>query len=156
MAGRHIPDPEKIHATSRSDSHDEAAYSSLQFRLQAVRNRREAELQLKSVSHFLGKMRDARVSWNLSVAPADQECYIMPNKDQKFEANVPGRYYVSGECIGCTLCAEIAPENFAINTAEELEVVHDYVCKQPGTAQEDEFCAEAMAACPANAIGIEA
>jgi len=77
----------------------------------------------------------------------------MSNNIRKFGENVPGKYYVSEECIGCTLCSEIAPDNFKVSPDEELAVGHDYVCKQPADAQEDELCAEAMDSCPANAIG---
>lgn len=77
----------------------------------------------------------------------------MAVKDYKFEDNVSGRYYVSRECIGCTLCAEIAPGTFKVNTDEDLEVGHDYVFRQPTTETEEAQCAEAMDMCPANAIG---
>ncbi len=77
----------------------------------------------------------------------------MPDKTRRFEDNVPGRYYVSEECIGCTLCSEIAPEIFALNADEDLPTEHNYVCKQPVTAQEEELCEEAMDSCPGNAIG---
>jgi ferredoxin len=77
----------------------------------------------------------------------------MAKKSQKFEDNIAGKYYVSRECICCTLCAEIAPGNFKLNTDEDLPVGHDFVYKQPGTEEEEKLCAEAMDICPANAIG---
>ena len=63
--------------------------------------------------------------------------------------NVPGKYYVNTRCIGCTLCPEIAPANFASN----LEEGYEYVCKQPGNTAEEQLCREAMEICPVNAIG---
>jgi len=62
--------------------------------------------------------------------------------------NVPGKYYVSRRCIGCTLCPEIAPANFASN----LEEGYEYVCKQPVDTEEEQLCREAMEICPVDAI----
>ncbi len=67
----------------------------------------------------------------------------------KWPDNVPGKYYVDEECIDCSLCSEIAPDNFKINEEEG----HDYVYKQPGTEEEEELCIEAMESCPVEAIG---
>ncbi len=63
--------------------------------------------------------------------------------------NVPGRYYIRSRCIGCALCPEIAPANFASN----LEEGYEYVCKQPDSAAEEQLCCEAMEICPVDAIG---
>jgi len=79
----------------------------------------------------------------------------MCNNRRKFKNNVYGKYYVSEACIGCMLCSEIAPDNFRSDSDEELETDCNYVCKQPESAEEEERCAEAMNACPANAIGSE-
>jgi ferredoxin len=63
--------------------------------------------------------------------------------------NVPGKFYVSTRCIGCTLCPEIAPGNFASN----LEKGYEYVCRQPVDKSEEKLCREAMDVCPVDAIG---
>jgi len=63
--------------------------------------------------------------------------------------NVPGKYYVTARCIGCTICPEIAPVNFSSN----LDEGYEYVCKQPTTRQEERLCREAMEICPVDAIG---
>ncbi|MBF0289058.1 MAG: ferredoxin [SAR324 cluster bacterium] len=63
--------------------------------------------------------------------------------------NVAGPYYVDEECIDCSLCSEIAPDNFRINE----EAGHDYVYKQPATSEEEDLCIEAMESCPVEAIG---
>ena len=63
--------------------------------------------------------------------------------------NVPGKYYVSTRCIGCTICPEIAPANFSSN----LDEGYEYVCKQPADAKEEQLCREAMEICPVDAIG---
>lgn len=62
--------------------------------------------------------------------------------------NVPGRYYVDTQCIGCNICPEIAPANFASNLEEGCE----YVCKQPSDRDEESLCREAMEICPVDAI----
>ncbi|MGA1599392.1 MAG: ferredoxin [bacterium] len=67
----------------------------------------------------------------------------------RFEDNVPGRFYVDEECIDCSLCSEIAPENFSVNLREG----HDFVSCQPRNAREEELCKEAQESCPVEAIG---
>ncbi len=63
--------------------------------------------------------------------------------------NVPGKYFISTCCIGCALCPEIAPANFASN----LDEGYEYVCKQPADSQEEQLCREALEICPVDAIG---
>ena len=36
----------------------------------------------------------------------------MAAKEDKYEDNVAGKFYVDTECIDCNLCRELAPENF--------------------------------------------
>jgi len=55
---------------------------------------------------------------------------------------------VDTNCIGCTLCPEIAPGLFRSNHEEGYE----YVCRQPSCDEEERLCAEAMEICPVNAI----
>ncbi|NOY69695.1 MAG: ferredoxin [Deltaproteobacteria bacterium] len=76
----------------------------------------------------------------------------MADVNQKLEKNVQGRYYVTSVCIGCNLCAEIAPENFVENLDEGLYFGHCYVSKQPADKQEEALCLEVMDICPACAI----
>jgi ferredoxin len=57
---------------------------------------------------------------------------------------------VNGGCIGCTICSEIAPENFRFDHERGC----DYVCKQPETEKEESLCVEAMDICPVGAIEI--
>jgi len=63
--------------------------------------------------------------------------------------SIPGKYYVSTRCIGCSICPEIAPLNFASN----LDEGYEYVCKQPVDTAEEKLCREAMEICPVDAIG---
>ena len=39
----------------------------------------------------------------------------MADKEDKYEDNVAGKFYVDTECIDCNLCRELAPENFTKN-----------------------------------------
>jgi len=73
----------------------------------------------------------------------------MADPSSKYPENVPGKYYVSQECIGCGACHEEAPDNFA---ASEDETYY-YVCKQPENEEEEEKVRAAMEACPSEAIG---
>jgi len=62
--------------------------------------------------------------------------------------NVQGRFYVDSNCINCSLCPEIAPDNFRTNH----EAGYEYIYKQPDNGREEELIAEAMILCPADAI----
>ncbi|MBU1581425.1 MAG: ferredoxin [Proteobacteria bacterium] len=62
--------------------------------------------------------------------------------------NATGRYYVDIHCINCSLCSQIAPQLFATNHEQGYE----YVCRQPGTKEEDDLVAELIDICPASAI----
>ena len=63
---------------------------------------------------------------------------------------VSGKYFVNDGCIGCTICSEIAPDNFRFDHEQGC----DYVCKQPDTENEECLCDEAMDICPVNAIEV--
>jgi ferredoxin len=69
--------------------------------------------------------------------------------EDKLPENVLGGFYVDSQCIDCDVCRDTAPANF---TRYE-ENGYSYVYKQPETAEEVEFCNEAMNACPVEAIG---
>jgi ferredoxin len=73
----------------------------------------------------------------------------MADKNDKFEDNVPGTWYVDKKCILCSVCSEAAPNNFKEADTHD----HDIVYKQPETEEEIAGCEEAMAACPVEAIG---
>jgi ferredoxin len=76
----------------------------------------------------------------------------MQDQLTRFAENVPGKYYTLRICIGCTLCAAIAPANFMENQDMELAVGNCYVYKQPENEEEEALCEEAMEVCPADAI----
>lgn len=73
----------------------------------------------------------------------------MADKDEKYEDNVPGKFYVDSSCIACDACATVAPDNFLIDESDG----HAYVKKQPENKEEEEFCQEALEGCPVEAIG---
>ncbi len=73
----------------------------------------------------------------------------MANKADKWDDNVPGRFYVDQQCIDCDLCRETAPDFFARND----EGGYSYVCRQPKTEEEITMCSEALEGCPVEAIG---
>lgn len=73
----------------------------------------------------------------------------MADKSERYEDNVPGRWYVDKKCILCSVCSEAAPKNFKEASGGD----HDFVYKQPENEAEEMQCEEAMAACPVEAIG---
>ena len=74
----------------------------------------------------------------------------MAIKEDKYEDNVEGKYYVDTECIDCNLCRELAPQNFT-----DHEDGYSYVYKQPENQAEADECAEALDQCPVEAIGAD-
>lgn len=73
----------------------------------------------------------------------------MANKADKWEVNVPGKFYTDQQCIDCDLCRETAPAFFTRND----EGGYSFVQKQPTTEEEIALCTEAMEGCPVEAIG---
>lgn len=72
---------------------------------------------------------------------------FMAERAKRLPDNVPGKYYVDENCIGCNLCVNTAPTVFAMNAQDKA-----YVQKQP----EDSELADVRAAlesCPVEAIG---
>ncbi|MSR75884.1 MAG: ferredoxin [Planctomycetes bacterium] len=73
----------------------------------------------------------------------------MADKSNKFADNVVGKFYVDKECILCSLCVDIAPDQFK----ESDEGDHDFVYAQPTTQEDIEKCLDALKQCPVDAIG---
>lgn len=73
----------------------------------------------------------------------------MADREQKWEDNIPGQFYVDKECILCSLCTDIAPSNFK----ESDDGDHDFVYKQPVNDEERKQCLDALEQCPVDAIG---
>ena len=72
----------------------------------------------------------------------------MAEKENKYDDNVEGKYYVDEECIDCNLCRETAPSNFTNH-----DDGYSYVQKQPENEEEETQCSEALQECPVEAIG---
>jgi ferredoxin len=60
--------------------------------------------------------------------------------------NVPGKYYVTDDCLACEVCAEDAPGIFRLVDG----MAHVY--QQPETPEEESQCREAMRTCCVEAI----
>ena len=73
----------------------------------------------------------------------------MADKEDRYEENAKGQYYVDDQCIDCDLCRETSPDNF---TRQE-EGGYSYLYKQPESDEERKLCEEAMEGCPVEAIG---
>lgn len=63
--------------------------------------------------------------------------------------SVPGKYYVTDQCIDCDLCRETAPNNFRRD--DQTGIV--YVFKQPTTPEEIDNVDLSVECCPTDAIG---
>tara|TARA_R100001082_G_C4248288_1_gene110328 strand:- start:73 stop:300 length:228 start_codon:yes stop_codon:yes gene_type:complete len=72
----------------------------------------------------------------------------MANKDDMYDDNVEGKFYVDTECIDCNLCRETAPDNFTNH-----DDGYSYVHKQPVNEEEENLCSTALEECPVEAIG---
>ena len=72
----------------------------------------------------------------------------MADRDDSWEENAPGKYYVDRACIASKFCVAAAPANFRMS-----ESGHAYVYKQPETPEEEQACREALLGCPVEAIG---
>ena len=57
-----------------------------------------------------------------------------------------GDYFVNDDCIGCTFCIDVAPENF------DIKDMRAFVIKQPSNDKEREHCKGAKEECPMEAI----
>jgi ferredoxin len=72
----------------------------------------------------------------------------MTTLSNRLPYNVPGRFYVTSECIDCDLCRGHAPSYFSRNDDDGFS----YVEAQPSTESEVELCLEAVEMCPVSAI----
>jgi len=68
----------------------------------------------------------------------------------KKNMGVSGEFSVNDSCIGCVICAEIAPDNFKFNHEQGCGTIG----KQPDTDKEACLCVEAKDICPVSAIEV--
>ncbi len=73
----------------------------------------------------------------------------MACKDDKYDENVAGAFYVDDQCIDCDACRATAPDFFSRND----DGGYSYVSKQPETDGDRAKCQEALDGCPVDAIG---
>lgn len=73
----------------------------------------------------------------------------MADKNDKFDENVPGAYYVDRSCIACDACCITAPDHFGMDEDDG----HAFIKKQPLSEEDLELCKEAMEGCPVESIG---
>ena len=73
----------------------------------------------------------------------------MANKDDKYEDNAAGKFFVDTQCIDCDVCRVTAPANFKRNE----EKGYSYVFKAAETPEEEAQCQESLDSCPVEAIG---
>ena len=72
----------------------------------------------------------------------------MADPSRKVPENVAGLFYVDRDCDDCSLCVDIADENF-----RRSEDGWSYVARQPESEAEKQLCIEAMESCPSECIG---
>ncbi|RTZ95174.1 MAG: hypothetical protein DSY90_14180 [Deltaproteobacteria bacterium] len=77
----------------------------------------------------------------------------MARSNRKRSRNAPGKYYADDQCIGCALCAAMAPAHFRENLNGDARVDSAYAWCQRRTLTETYLCRETMQNCPAAAIG---
>jgi len=73
----------------------------------------------------------------------------LATKENKFDTNVEGYFYVDKECIDCENCQQEAPEFFSRDETGE----HSFVFKQPQDEAGLAKCMTALGGCPVDAIG---
>lgn len=73
----------------------------------------------------------------------------MANINDRLQQNVPGKFYVTSDCIDCDLCRETAPTVFRRDDNLGFSVVFH----QPGSEEELQQAQEALDSCPVEAIG---
>ncbi len=73
----------------------------------------------------------------------------MADKNDKYDENKKGKYYVDRSCIACDACVTAAPDNFGMDDEDG----HAFITRQPKNEEEEDMCEEALESCPVEAIG---
>jgi len=68
---------------------------------------------------------------------------------QRFEKNVPGPFYTTGECLSCGVPEGVAPELLAPLDDENFDT---YFVRQPATPEEIERACQAIEVCCVDAL----
>jgi ferredoxin len=72
----------------------------------------------------------------------------MNTSTERIRANAWGRYYVTGECNACGVCAACAPDNIT----RSWDGTYYAVAFQPADAREERELQDAVAACPLHCL----
>jgi len=75
----------------------------------------------------------------------------MADFTHRYPLNVPGKYYITGQCTDCDLCHQYAPQNIRRDDRTGIS----YVFKQPTTVEEVGACEAGVGGCPTEAVGNE-
>ena len=67
---------------------------------------------------------------------------------ERLRANAWGRYYVTGECNACGVCAACAPDNIG----RAWDGAYYAVAFQPSVGREEQEMQDAVAACPLHCL----
>ncbi|MAS93998.1 MAG: hypothetical protein CMO55_12455 [Verrucomicrobiales bacterium] len=70
------------------------------------------------------------------------------NFAHRYPLNVPGKFYVTGECTDCDLCRECAPDNIQRDDRHG----YSYFYKQPQTEEEMAAVLLGVEGCPTGAV----
>lgn len=73
----------------------------------------------------------------------------MADFEDRLPYNVPGKYYVTYDCVDCDVCRQLAPNFFKLHEDDP----YSYVYRQPQAKEDIEACEEALDGCPVDAIG---
>ena len=71
----------------------------------------------------------------------------MSDQPMMLPQNVPGRFYVTEDCLACETCQQVAPNNFRYG-----ENGLSFVFSQPSSFEEEKQCEEAVTNCPMEAV----
>ena len=75
--------------------------------------------------------------------------YGMAEFTHRYPLNVPGKYYVTGQCTDCDLCRQYAPNNIRRDDRTGIS----YVFKQPTSPEEIAGVEAGVGGCPTEAVG---
>jgi ferredoxin len=112
---------------------------------------------LKPTATFRRSLRDLGVcmelkrKFPLTINRTAHSKWPMPKFTDRWQENVPGKFYVDWQCTDCDLCRETAPEIFKRNE----EGGYSYVHRQPITDEEIEKTIEALEGCCVDCIGAD-
>lgn len=67
---------------------------------------------------------------------------------RRYPISVPGKFYITEECLDCDLCRELMPDNIR----RDNQFGYSYFFKQPQTSKELKLAKDSVEDCPMEAI----